>query len=606
MIRILGIAQKENEVFLYYVFSADRKDYFKVTISTDGFTFTGNTKYVIVTDEKNREERNFNWLDFKVARQKEKYYAIYQLASKQSAIITSSSDDLIRFTKISSAPEIKESSAMVPDYKYKNKHVLYYGSRSIQMATSSNFAKWIPEPEPIAFPKEGYFDSNGMEVNSVFQLEDRILVLYHAKKEVGEGERVYVGACTFDKRDPKKLLWQSDTPIWEQPDYFNNEVLSPLGAVILNNELILYWQVGGKNVYAVSCPIPGRVTQHGPHFNFLLKKADKNPIISPDPKKPWESRATFNSAAVYEGGKVHFIYRALGDTDLSVLGYATSTDGLTIDERSPEPIYIPREPFETPGNNSFKTFAEHFMSGGGYGGIEDPKITKIGDRFYMTYVAFDGATPPRAALTSISVEDFLNRRWDKWETPKLISAPGMVNKSAAIFPEKINGKYAIFHRIYPNLLIDYVDDLEFNNSFLQGQYFIPPRKGFWDSKKLSAGAPPIRTEDGWLLIYHAVGHQEGGKYKVGAMLLDHDDPTKILFRTKSPIIEPNEWYENQGHKSGVVYPCGAVVKDGELFVYYGGADTVVCAASENLDKFMDQLKYNEEPKVKRVRGPMLN
>ncbi|HEX8931696.1 MAG TPA: hypothetical protein VF810_00905, partial [Patescibacteria group bacterium] len=305
-------------------------------------------------------------------------------------------------------------------------------------------------------------------------------------------------------------------------------------------------------------------------------------------------------------GKVHFVYRALGDKDLSVLGYATSTDGLTIDERSAEPIYIPREPFETPGHYTFKTFADHFASGGGYGGIEDPRITKIDGKFYMTYVAFDGANPPRVALTSISVEDFLKHDWEKWAKPKLISAPGMVNKNAVIFPEKIKGKYVIFHRIYPNVLIDYVDDLDFKKQYLTGQHFIPPRKTHWDSKKIGAGAPPIKTPDGWLFIYQSVGHQDPGRYKIGAMLLEQHEPSKVIARATSPIIEPVEHYENAGFKAGVVYPCGAVVMNGKLHVYYGGADTVVCAASTELDRFLWELKHNRTPKLKKAQIPLLN
>ena len=223
----------------------------------------------------------------------------------------------------------------------------------------------------------------------------------------------------------------------------------------------------------------------------------------------------------------------------------------------------------------------------------------------MTYVAFDGASPPRVALTSIPVDDFLNKKWDKWEQPKLISAPGMVNKNAVIFPEKVNGKYVVFHRVFPNILIDMVDDLKFDD-YLTGQYIIAPRKGHWDSKKIGAGAPPIRTKDGWLFIYQSVGHQESSKYKIGAMLLDGNDPTKVLYRCNKPLISPDLPYENEGHKAGVVYPCGAIVKDNNLIVYYGGADTVTCAASENLDTFLDQLKQGQEPKLHRVKSSLFN
>ncbi|MDE2590168.1 MAG: hypothetical protein KGL95_10970, partial [Patescibacteria group bacterium] len=243
--------------------------------------------------------------------------------------------------------------------------------------------------------------------------------------------------------------------------------------------------------------------------------------------------------------------------------------------------------------------AQHFASGGGYGGIEDPRITRLEDKIYLTYVAFDGANPPRAAMSYIHIDDFRKKDWDKWAKPKLISAPGMVNKSAVIFPRKINGKYVMLHRVYPNILVDYLDNLEFKN-YLQGHHFIPPRKKFWDSKKVGAGAPPMETEDGWLLIYQSVGHQDPSRYKVGAMMLDRDNPSKVLYRTHTPIIEPNEKYENEGFKAGVVYPCGAVIKDSKLHVYYGGADTVVCAASADLKTFLYEMKKNREPRLTRV------
>src|SRR4029079_9082211 len=113
--------------------------------------------------------------------------------------------------------------------------------------------------------------------------------------------------------------------------------------------------------------------------------------------------------------------------------------------------------------------------GGGYGGCEDPRITKVDDTFFMTYVAYNGEDPPRVALTSIKVDDFMNKKWDKWAKPKLISKPGMVNKNCVIFPEKINGRFAVIHRVFPDILLDLVDDLEFEDTYLEGQYKISPR-----------------------------------------------------------------------------------------------------------------------------------
>jgi predicted GH43/DUF377 family glycosyl hydrolase len=179
-----------------------------------------------------------------------------------------------------------------------------------------------------------------------------------------------------------------------------------------------------------------------------------------------------------------------------------------------------------------------------------------------------------------------------------------VDKNACILEEKVNGKYVIFHRIYPNILVDYVDSLDaFDGEtvFLEDQYHIPPRPLMWDSKKVGIGPTPTKTEHGWLAIYQAVGRQDPGRYKIGAMLLDLNDPTKVICRSSEPIIEPVEWYENNGHKAGVVYPCGSTVHDGNLYVYYGGADKFTCVAHAHLDTFLEKLLVANKPKLKKVR-----
>src|SRR5690606_21266786 len=123
-----------------------------------------------------------------------------------------------------------------------------------------------------------------------------------------------------------------------------------------------------------------------------------------------------------------------------------------------------------------------------------------------------------------------------------------------------------------------------------------PRENAWDSRKAGAGPPPIKTKDGWLLIYHAVDDRDDRQYKIGAMLLDLEDPTKVLYRSNMPILHPTEWYENEGFKAGVAYPCGAVVVDDHLYVYYGGADSYVCVAARNLEEFLEELKVTSPVK----------
>jgi predicted GH43/DUF377 family glycosyl hydrolase len=331
----------------------------------------------------------------------------------------------------------------------------------------------------------------------------------------------------------------------------------------------------------------------------ILERYPHNPILKPVPQHFWESKAVFNPAALYLGGKVHLLYRAIGDNDVSVLGYAASSDGFTIDERLDYPAYVPREPFEgvQPHTrySAYKYTSPYESGGGGLGGCEDPRLTQIDDTIYLTYVAYNGYSHPRVALSSINVNDFLNKNW-KWKRPVLISPPDIVDKNACILPELLNGKYVIFHRIFPHILIDFRDNLEFDGEtqWLEGQYLIPTKDYSWDSRKVAAGPPPIKTPKGWLLIYHAIDDRDDLRYKIGAMLLDLKEPTKVIARTSQPILEPLADYENDGLKYGVVYPCGAAVINNRLLVYYGGADMVVCVASANLTDFLNRLDYQIE------------
>ncbi len=325
-----------------------------------------------------------------------------------------------------------------------------------------------------------------------------------------------------------------------------------------------------------------------------LQRSHTNPILTPS-EQHWESRATFNPAAAMHDDKVHMLYRAVGADDRSVLGYAASDDGFSVHHRSSVPVY---------GSNlqqpSGVTIKIPYSSGGGTnGGCEDPRMTIIGSRAYLIYTSFDGWGSLRLAMSSISLADFIKQKWN-WKQPVMISPPGQIHKNWVLFPEKINGQYALLHSISPEIQIVYFDDL----NHLDGAHFVQsayrpgtPRKGAWDSWVRGAGPPPMKTKYGWLLLYHAMDFRDPNRYKLGAMLLDLKDPTKILYRAQEPILEPDEWYENHGFKSGVVYSCGAVIKDGQLLVYYGGADTVVCVAAAPIDWFLEQLLAKGSPKL---------
>jgi len=331
-----------------------------------------------------------------------------------------------------------------------------------------------------------------------------------------------------------------------------------------------------------------------------LRRHEDNPIIEPREHHFWEMRATFNPGAVYADKRVHLLYRAIGGDDVSVLGYASSKDGLNITERLSEPAYVPTSIVKKTKAMRAQKPPIAYLSGGGWnGGCEDPRLTMIDDRIYLTYTAFDGWGSVRIALSSISVEDFLRKEWN-WRNPALISPPGEIHKNWMLFPEKINGKYAILHSISPNILIDYfdsIDELENGHRVIESTRTMIPHPERWDSFVRGAGPPPIKTRLGWLLFYHAIDIRDPGRYKLGAMILDAADPTRILYRSSGPILEPEMHYENNGIASGIVYSCGAVVKDGEIYVYYGGSDSVTCVAMANLETFLEELQRYGVPKL---------
>lgn len=344
------------------------------------------------------------------------------------------------------------------------------------------------------------------------------------------------------------------------------------------------------------------IKSENPQISFRLEKAISNPIIKPKNYNKWESWQTFNPAAIYLNGKVHFLYRAIGEGGLSVLGYASSKDGIRINERLSSPAYVLKKEFL---NTLKNPNCFNYCSGGSVAGCEDPRITEIDGIIYVIYTTFSNWSHLRITLTSIKKEDFLNKRWDKWSDPVFISSPNEVHKNWVLFPEKINGKFALLHSISPEIKIDYLDSLKKfdGKTFVKSSYNRSFVKDGWEAYFRGVGPSPIKTSKGWLVLYHAVDKNDLSKYKLGAMILDYSDPTKILYRAKEPVLEPNLPYENNGFKSGIVYSCGAVVINETLFVYYGGADTVVCVATANLEEFVKSFtqKLKKTSLIKKLK-----
>ncbi|MDP1707361.1 MAG: hypothetical protein Q8L30_02300 [bacterium] len=342
---------------------------------------------------------------------------------------------------------------------------------------------------------------------------------------------------------------------------------------------------------------------------LLLSKSGHNPILKPG-TNPWTAEAVMNPAAAVIGDRTHLIYRAIGMDGVSRLGYASSANGIVFDKLLPYPVYVAQKPNNFIDNSLHQSNPENrryshvlYPSGGSWGGCEDPRMVVIDGRVYVTFNMFDGWDFIRVAAISIKESDFMNGQFWKWDGPYLLSKPGELHKNWVLFPEKIGGKYAIIHSVVPRVEIAYRDSVEdigvtepFIDSWVGSRGDLARRENSWDSFVRGAGPPPIKTDSGWLLLYHAIDERDPGRYKLGAMLLDLDDPTNVLYRGASPILSPDEPYENHG-KPGIVYACGAVVRGDTLYVYYGGADKVVCVATAPLEGFLNALIAGSQPSL---------
>ena len=344
-----------------------------------------------------------------------------------------------------------------------------------------------------------------------------------------------------------------------------------------------------------------------------LKRSPRNPIIEPR-SYSWESEAVFNPAAVFVDGRVHLFYRALGKDGISRIGYASSKNGVDFDERLFSPVYfvenaeemIKHWPYTSPARPVYDAIL--YASGGGWGGCEDPRTVLIEGNVYMTFNMFNGWDSMRVAVISIKEEDLLNKKW-LWDNFSYLSHPGDRQKNWVLFPEKINGKFAIFHNLDKGdptrVGIAYVNRLDTSETPLgkdaPDPQTLPDHIVAWHKRTRSAAAPPVKTKDGWLLLYHAMDKDDAKRYKLGALLLDLKDPEKVLYRAQHPILEPDAWYENDW-KPGIIYASGAVVKNGKLLVYYGGGDKHIGIASIMLSDLINSMKKDGAVKLEKNKS----
>ncbi|HEY5563708.1 MAG TPA: glycosidase [Clostridiaceae bacterium] len=298
---------------------------------------------------------------------------------------------------------------------------------------------------------------------------------------------------------------------------------------------------------------------------FKLKRLTEEPLLSPIKGHSWEKAAVFNTAAFYENNLVHLFYRATDkgfmlNTEkpeerykfVSRIGHAISKDGVNF-ERYVEPFLV--------GNNDQEAW-----------GMEDPRVTKIEDTYYMIYTGFGGRS-----WSDHRVSFAWSRDMKTWEGHRIVLDEP--NKDGGLLSEKIDGNYVLFHRREPDIWIGYSEDLI---NWKNHKIVMSPIEGTWQSKKIGIAGPPLKREDGWLLFYHGV--DSNNEYRLGAALLDLKDPSKVLFRQEEPVLEPELTWERNGMVPNVVFSCGAVEIGNKYYVYYGGADTHIGVAVIEKDK----------------------
>lgn len=332
-------------------------------------------------------------------------------------------------------------------------------------------------------------------------------------------------------------------------------------------------------------------------------KIENRGIVLEKTALEFENQAVLNPACIEKDGIIHMFYRAVRTGNFSTIGYCQFKDGILI-SRNTEPLLKPEHNYE-----------KH--------GLEDPKIVFLDGVYYLFYVAYDGKNARVALATSTDLitfekrgvitsqmsynkaEDifkkskvskfytFFERLYRKYNTDKVI----LWEKDAFIFPEKINGKFALIHRVLPGIQVAYFDSFkELNNKFWSNYFthlkdfvILEPKFEF-ENSYIGGGCPPIRLKEGWLLIYHAVQEKNNLKtYSASAALLDINNPTKVLGRLNHPLFTPTENWEKQGDVNNVVFPTSAILNGNKIDIYYGAADSVIAVKTVDLDSLMNEL-----------------
>ena len=327
----------------------------------------------------------------------------------------------------------------------------------------------------------------------------------------------------------------------------------------------------------------------------LFARADA-PIVQPTPDVEWASGAVFNpGAALGADGTLRLLARGVpaghrrvvvdhADAFEPDFGYDNYVSALGLAVRQPDGAFqLADEPLIAPRDEDDRY------------GCEDARVTRLGGRWWITYTGL--AEPAATADRGVGICLASTVDWKTVERYGRIG-PAVRDKDAALFPERVGGRIAMFHRIAPDVQVVFFEDEEQMTApgerfweralaDLDASVVLRPERT-WEAKKVGMGPPPIATDDGWLVVYHAADADH--VYRAGLALLDRDDPRRVVARTRRPVLAPELAWEREGDVPNVVFPQGATVEDGVLNLYYGAADRAIGHAWAPLADVLDALR----------------
>lgn len=339
----------------------------------------------------------------------------------------------------------------------------------------------------------------------------------------------------------------------------------------------------------------------------VFSRHPRNPIVRPG-RYGWRKAVVFNPGVVLHGDRFLMFERAAGSLRpfQCAIGMLQSTDGVHFDHASDEPVFTPE------------------MAGSGHGSVQDPRVVEIEGTFYMSFAFRPFAW--NSSPTGIGVPDSWQAEYPeydgderknqtrsgvaasadglRWKLAGWVNEEGTDDRNAILFPEKIGGRFAALRRPSgfvgtdtqhgeepPCICISYSEDLR---TWTEPRAVMQPAFD-WEDNRIGGSTPPIRTEYGWLLLYHGVQNLNSATrrvaYRLGAALLDLNDPARVIARCPHFLMEPETYYEKFGlYIPNVIFPTGAVVREELLYIYYGVCDTAIALATVPLRELVDYVR----------------